>query len=187
MNFDYRLFTEINRLAGHSKFLDPVMVGMAKYGVIIYAVVLLILWLRPGTTSTDRKLVLRAAMAALLALSINQVIGFVYFRPRPFAHHTVNMLVPKSPDPSFPSDHATGSSALTVSLAGSKPGLGVVLLIVTLLLMVSRVYVGTHYPVDVIGGALTGILGSAVTNLLWPYLDKFGDKLINLYERFTPI
>ncbi|MCL4439195.1 MAG: phosphatase PAP2 family protein, partial [Firmicutes bacterium] len=79
------------------------------------------------------------------------------------------------------------SSALTVSLAGSKPGLGVVLLIVTLLLMVSRVYVGTHYPVDVIGGALTGILGSAVTNLLWPYLDKFGDKLINLYERFTPI
>lgn len=186
MNWDYTLFARINGLAGHHTVLDLVMRGMARYGVILYGFYLLYLWFRASQTTSDKKLVLKAVLAAVIALLINQVIGLVYFRPRPFVHHTVNMLIPKSTDPSFPSDHATGSSALTatMALAGSK--LGILMTLTTLVLMISRVYVGTHYPGDVLGGALTGLVGSIAANFFWPFLDKYSEMLIGLYNRFIP-
>lgn len=187
MNFDYRLFTIINNLAGHHKLLDVFMVGVAKYSLAIYAVFLLYLWFQPGNRNENKKLVLKAVIAALIGLGINQVIGFFYFRPRPFAHHQVNMLIAKSPDPSFPSDHATGSAALTIAIFGARPLMGWLMTAITILLMVSRVYVGTHYPLDVLGGALTGLVGSLISGLLWRYFDKPAEKIINIYNRFIPL
>ena len=186
MNWDYTLFARINGLAGHHQVLDLVMRGMAKYGVFLYVIYLLYLWFRTSRTTSDKKLVLKAVLAALIALLINQVIGLVYFRPRPFVHHSVNMLITKSMDPSFPSDHATGSSALTATVACAGSKLGILMIVTTLVLMISRVYVGTHYPGDVLGGALTGILGGIAANFFWPHLDKFSEMLIGLYNRFIP-
>lgn len=182
MNIDYKVFTMINNLAGHNKLLDLFMVDMAKYGVAFYGLFLLYLWFRSGIKLENRKLVFKAVIAALIGLGINQLIGIFYFRPRPFAHHVVNMLIDKSPDPSFPSDHATGSASLTFSIFTASPLLGGVMSVITIILMVSRIYVGTHYPFDVIGGAITGIIGSMVSIIIWPLLDKYAEKFIKIFD-----
>ena len=184
MNLDYKLFAIINSIAGHNNILDMFMLGMAKYGVILYALILAFLWFKQG--NANKKVALKAVTAALFALAINQAIGLFYFRPRPFVHHDVNMLIDKSPDPSFPSDHATGSAALTFSILGTNRLLGIFMTILTGILMISRVYVGTHYPFDVIGGAAIGYLGSMISSFLWSKIDNVADNIIKIYNKFIP-
>src|SRR3954454_7250194 len=66
-------------------------------------------------------------------------------RPRPPAHRA-------SHDPSFPSDHATGACSLAFAIWLCDGTIGTVLLVLAALLSFARVYVGTHYPGDVLGG-----------------------------------
>ena len=69
----------------------------------------------------------------------------------------------RSHDPSFPSDHATGGFALAFGIWLYDRTIGTVLLVIAAVLSFSRVYVGTHYPGDVVAGALIGIAaGSAL-------------------------
>lgn len=186
--WDYRLFSAINSIAGHSKFLNMFMVTIAKWGPIFYGLILLVLFFGSKDLlrkTENRKTVIKAVFAAGVSLLINQIIGFAYFRPRPFATHHVHLLLDRSPDPSFPSDHATGASSLSFTVLSTNPAIGVLMLLFMLLLMVSRVYVGTHYPLDVIGGMMTGILGSYLVHKLWPFCDGLVTKLLDLWEAST--
>jgi undecaprenyl-diphosphatase len=112
----------------------------------------------------------RGAVLALLAgggaLLVNQVIIRVWERPRPFAAHphTVHLLVSRSTNPSFPSDHAAASIAIAVAVLLLHRRLGAIVLAFALLVCYSRVFVGAHYPGDVLAGALIGL---GATLLLW--------------------
>ena len=182
---DYRLFRAINGLAGHGGLIDHSMIWLAKYGPIVFALFLGVLWFSGiGEDAVlARKTVLRAVVSAALALGLNQLIGLIYFRPRPFATHEVKLLLPRSGDPSFPSDHSTGAAALTASAFGVAPLATWGMTALSILLMVSRVYVGLHYPLDVLGGAVTGILGSFLVKYVWVYLDPWAVKLIGLWDK----
>ncbi|WP_018130377.1 undecaprenyl-diphosphatase [Effusibacillus pohliae] len=153
-----QLFQSINQWAGHFAWLDEPMILLTKYAPLLFAGLLLWLWLRGGR-QRERN-VLYAAITAALALLINQLIGAVYFHPRPFMLHAVHQLVPHAPDNSFPSDHATGAFALAVAvyLRNRKWGYGMLGLAVAIAF--SRVFVGVHYPADVIGGAVVGLVSS---------------------------
>ncbi len=61
-------------------------------------------------------------------------------------------------DPSFPSDHATAAFAIAVSIFLRNRKVGILALVMATILAVSRVAVGTHYPGDVLGGAVLGTL-----------------------------
>jgi undecaprenyl-diphosphatase len=75
--------------------------------------------------------------------------------------HTVNQLIPRSLDTSFPSDHAILGFAVGVMIVRFNKKAGSLLIIMATIMAVSRVFVGTHYPGDVIGGAVLGALTSA--------------------------
>lgn len=185
MNWDYQLFSKINNLAGHSSFLDLALLAIAKWGVIFYGIALAVLWFKKEPHEQifkTRKGVIKVVLSAGIALVINQMIGLVYFRPRPFATHEVNLLLDRSPDPSFPSDHATGAASVTASIFRENKIWGTILTVISLLLFFSRIYCGTHYPLDILGGMSTGFLGTYIANKLWPHVDGVAGRLVGLWD-----
>ncbi|GAC1343684.1 MAG: undecaprenyl-diphosphatase [Candidatus Dormibacteria bacterium] len=132
---------------------------------------------------SDRRGAVAALLAALVALGINQVLGHLWVRPRPFAAHAgVHVLLSRSADSSFPSDHAAAAFAIAVVAVMVRPRLGVALVVVAALVAYARVYVGAHYPGDVSVGALVGTAVALV--LMRPLavvpqrLTDFGDALL---------
>ena len=107
-----------------------------------------------------------AAGSVCLALAAAHLIGYAHFRPRPFAGHAVTLLLGRSPDPSFPSDHATFAFAMIPVLWWKSRRGRWPLLAAGVVLAFSRVYCGTHYPGDVVGGAFLGLL-SGLPFLRW--------------------
>ncbi len=181
---DFAVFTAVNQLAGRWGLLDGLMTGLAKYGVVLMAIPLLLMWFRGD--SKAKKAALLSMGAVGLAMIANQVIGHIYFRPRPFASHEVNLLVERSADPSFPSDHAAFVFAIAgvVVLKDRFAGyLSWMALAFAVLVSLSRVFIGTHYPLDVTGGC---IVGSVAALGIWQarrLLDPVTSLLISIARR----
>lgn len=98
-------------------------------------------------------------LAMLLAFVINDLtLKPVIRAPRPFVRNAMARVVgPRPGDYSFPSGHAAASFAAAVALARGWPAGTVAWVTLAGFVSFTRVYLGVHYPVDVVGGALVGI------------------------------
>jgi len=161
---DYELFTTINGLARRSAVVDTLMAGSAKYLPLIFALALIVLWLT--WKPRNQRGAFLAGGSALIALGIGQLLGYAFPRPRPYVAHSVNLLIARSADTSFPSDHATLGFAVAVMVWQYNRRVGAWLLILAFILAFSRVFVGAHYPGDVVGGAILGSVTSVVIAVL---------------------
>jgi undecaprenyl-diphosphatase len=167
---DYAIEQWINGPAGSIPPLDAVMKVVADGAEIIF-LGLVAAWFLVGMARRqykDRYGSVAAVLAAGAALAVNQGIAFFWSRPRPFTDHpTVHVLLSRSTDPSFPSDHAAAAFAIATVAILVRPRLGVAAVVLACLVAYSRVYVGAHYPGDVLGGALVGIVvGIVLVRLL---------------------
>ncbi|MCJ1680725.1 phosphatase PAP2 family protein [Streptomyces sp. APSN-46.1] len=174
-NVDVSLLYEINGLARHAPSgLDRAVGLIGEYGILL-ALVLLVLWCWRGARRQDEATAVEtfaalvwAPLAAGIALLVNIPLRELVGRPRPFRQHAgLEVLEPglgKS-DFSFVSDHATLAMALGVGLFIANRKLGFIGIGLALLEGACRVYMGVHYPTDVIGGLA---LGTAVVLLLAP-------------------
>ncbi|MFC7841154.1 phosphatase PAP2 family protein [Streptomyces sp. NPDC001046] len=187
-NPDVDLLYDINGLAKAAPpWFDRVMEYVGEYGLLL-AIVLLVLgcwWSvrrRGGedAASTVAALVW-APLAAGVAVLVNVPIrGFVE-RPRPFLDHQgLDVLVQGKTDYSFVSDHATIVMALAVALFVADRRFGLVGLVLALFGGFIRVYMGVHYPTDVVGGFA---LGTAVALLLSPLAMALLTPLMRAVER----
>lgn len=79
-------------------------------------------------------------------------------RPRPYTVWPIELLIDKHPEFSFPSGHTSASFAVAWMIFMNKRRLGVYMLVIATLMGLSRLYLFMHYPTDVIGGAVVGIL-----------------------------
>lgn len=187
---DYAAYQAINGLTGDT-FVDGLFVVLANELPVVVVVVVAALFLWPLGTEREprRRGAVSATAAASFGLLINQPIGHLVNRVRPYLAHPAHahLLIARSHDPSFPSDHATGAFALATAVLFYNRRLGGALLVLGALLGFSRVYVGTHYPGDVLGGALIGIAAACV--LQWGSLresvERFADGCSSLYERLS--
>ncbi|MFF3298901.1 phosphatase PAP2 family protein [Streptomyces sp. NPDC002908] len=173
-NPDVSLLYDINGLAKAAPtWFDRVMEFVGEFGIML-GLVLAVLWCwwsvrRRGTPEDSVTAVaglVWAPLAAGIALLINIPIrGFVE-RPRPFFDHKgLEVLVAGKTDFSFVSDHATMAMAIAVGLFVANRKFGLAAIALALLEGFCRVYMGVHYPTDVIGGFA---LGTAVALLLAP-------------------
>jgi len=157
---DYALYKAINGLSGGS-FADGLFKFLANDLPAILIALVALTFLIPWTRHLweRRTGAVLATASAPLALLINQPIAHLVDRMRPYLAHPAHshLLISRSHDPSFPSDHATGAFALAFAIWLYDRTIGAILLVLAALLAFSRVYVGTHYPGDVVAGALIGI------------------------------
>ena len=163
-SFDYSTFRVVNGWSGRSAALDALMVGCAKYLPVVFALALIALWLT--WRSRNQRAALLAGISALVALGFAQLIGKAMPRPRPYLSHAVHQLIPPSLDTSFPSDHATLGFAVGVMVWRYNKRAGAVLLVLAVLMAFARVFVGAHYPADVLGGAVLGGVTSVALGAL---------------------
>ncbi|MET9510900.1 phosphatase PAP2 family protein [Streptomyces flavidovirens] len=170
-NPDVSLLYDINGLAADAPgWFDRVMEFVGEYGIML-GMVLVALWCwwsvrRREDAVTSVAGLVWAPLAAGIALLINIPIrGFVE-RPRPFNDHKgLEVLVAGKTDYSFVSDHATMAMAIGVAVFVANRKFGLAAIGLAVLEGFCRVYMGVHYPTDVIGGFA---LGTAVSLLLAP-------------------
>ncbi|MBB6629755.1 phosphatase PAP2 family protein [Nocardioides sp. KIGAM211] len=169
---DASLFRHVNDLARTTPWLHEPARLFATYGVVLFAVLLLWSWWS-AVRADDQRAVgssLWAPLGMLLALAINQPIGRLVGEPRPYAvlGHVL-VLVHRTSDFSFPSDHAVmaGAVAAGVLLAHrTLAGVGLVAVVAALLMAFTRVYVGAHFPGDVVAGLALGAVVTLIGHVL---------------------
>ncbi|WP_138493581.1 undecaprenyl-diphosphatase [Paenibacillus pinistramenti] len=184
MNFDYRMFEWINNLAGHYPFWDNLMTFLAKDGEYVFFIGVIFYWFVRSARS--RQMVVELLIAACAALGIASVIGRLDYRDRPFVQHHVHQLIAHAANASFPSDHATAAFAVAAAIWCSKRREGWLWLLLASGIAVSRIWTGVHYPLDVISGALLGILCAIASHFLFsklPFIQSAVSRGINQYER----
>ncbi len=186
---DYFLFRAINGLAGHWPWLDGLMRLLVNEYFIptTMALLLVIMWFW-GKDESERvryqHTVILTALSLITANIILKGINLLYFRPRPFDTHEVNLLFYKPWDSSFPSNPATTGFSVAVAVALHDPIWGIPFLVLASLFSFSRIFCGVHYPSDVLAGAL---LGSVTAWLYWRYssrLERFTSLIRGLLKRF---
>ncbi|HPU40279.1 MAG TPA: phosphatase PAP2 family protein [Microthrixaceae bacterium] len=178
---DSSLYRWINRLADRTHWAHGLFKANAGFGIALFAVLLAISYV-DGRQHDDLTAVAAsvwAGAAALVALGIGQVIGGAIDRARPYQTMTnVHLLVDRTTDFSFPSDHATAAGAVAVGLLFANRRWGIVASVLAVLMAFTRVYVGAHYPGDVLAGlALGGIVAAAGWFIIVPILRRLAEWL----------
>ncbi|MCW3842535.1 phosphatase PAP2 family protein [Micromonospora yasonensis] len=158
-----RLFLEINDLARATPWLHDPMAGYAKYGVVLFAVLLLAGWWTARLRGAGLPAAIWAPIGMLLAVAVNQPIVSAVHEARPYTTlPDILVLADRSTDPSFPSDHATMAGAVVAGLLLVSWRLGLLAVAAAAVMGFARVYIAAHYPFDVLAGFA---LGAAVTLL----------------------
>lgn len=152
------LFLAVNASPNVSEGELAIAVLLAKYLILLLPVGLTLLWLAGGR---DREGAVHGLLGVGLALLINGVIGLAWFEPRPFVVGLGTNLLPHAPTSAFPSNHAsilfTSAFVLLGTLARSPRLLGRLLLLCAVPVCWARVYLGVHWPLDMVGALAVSI------------------------------
>ncbi len=189
MSIDEALYLWINGLAGKIRFFDELFRGLANDYFIIVSTCLILLVLWFGTRDEHFKWQNQfAVIGASISLGISQVLvnlcNSFYFRSRPFTDLPVNLVFYRPTDSSFPSNAATLIFAVAMAVFIINRKAGFILFALAVIHGFSRVYVGIHYPLDILGGAAIGILTAlAVYSLVKPQ-KPFIMKCLKALEKY---
>lgn len=174
------LFLAINASAEASLPMRELAIFFAQWMVFCVPLLLAVLWI--FGEQRQRRVVLLAGLSIALALACNLVIRELWFHPRPFMLGLGQNFLAHAPGASFPSDHASGLFAMAFALIlASLRKTGLVMLGLALLVSWARVYLGVHFPLDILGGCLVGLLSAWLVRqgLAWRQLDL---RLLALLE-----
>jgi undecaprenyl-diphosphatase len=180
---DYRIFRAINQFAGRYRLFDTIMVTISQKVRYVYIILIIFMWFR---NNSYKKITLYAGISAVVTILLNSFIKRFYFKPRPFLKFWVHLL-PPSPskkNSSFPSKHTTLAFAVATSVLLYKRVVGFILFIFAFLAGFSRIWVGQHFPSDIVGSAILGSLTSIIVYITKRVWNPLIDRVIHSYNRF---
>jgi undecaprenyl-diphosphatase len=158
VTLDLQLFYLLNDLAGKSYIGDGIIVFLAEYlAYVLIVVFVAFLFFSDSPRRKKLELFFVALLSSVVArFGVTESIRFFYHHPRPFTVLPVHQLLSEN-SWSFPSGHATFFFALATVLFLYDKKWGIGFFIAAILMTVSRVIAGIHYPSDIVGGAVIGI------------------------------
>lgn len=162
-HFNQTLFLWLNAPEHPNALAVTLATVCAEWLICAVPILIGIGWLR-GNENT-RKMLLIAIGSGLLGLLTNQIIGLAWSHPRPFMIGLGHTLIPHVADSSFPSDHLTlwWSVAAGLLLQRGLRRVGVALALFGLPIAWSRIYLGVHFPLDMVGAIAVAALSAVLT------------------------
>ncbi len=156
---NYKVFKSINQLSGRCSPIDLLMILISNKIRYVFIFVLIFMWFR---NDSYKKVSCNAVISVGVTLFINTLIKLFYFKPRPFVKRRVGILIPSKRDSSFPSKHTLLVFAMSTSIFLYKRVLGSFMWVLSVLTGFSRIWVGHHYPSDIIGSAFIATMTSII-------------------------
>ncbi len=168
-----QLFLFINAAPGASPSIVAVAELIASMLIDLVPILIVAFWIW-GAPSRRAGLV-ASSIAAALALGANQLVGLLWFEPRPFMVGLGRTLMDHQPENSFPSDHTTFILTVGIALIVTRaaPTWGKVVIVIGALVAWARIYLGLHFPVDILASALIGGLFGIIAALLASPLQRW--------------
>lgn len=163
-----QLFLNVNELARSTPWLHSPAAAYATYGIVVFGLLMLVgWWIARRRPSDVMAAALLTPVGMLVAFAVQQVVVVLVDEQRPYAVlPDVLVLISRTTDPSFPSDHACLTGAVAAGLFFVDRRLGWVATALAVLMAATRVYVGAHWPLDVVAGLVLGALVSTAVVLL---------------------
>lgn len=187
-NFNRQLFLLLNASDGAPVAAVASARAIATWSVPLTLILAAALWIwgRPHR----RGALLAGGVAVAIGMSLNFIVSLAWFHPRPFMVGLGHQLLPHGPETSFPSDHATFvlSFGFGLLLSRGRRGVGVAIVALGLATAWARVYLGVHFPFDMLGSLVVALVGALGAMAVRPLLDQRAlPPLEALYERILQL
>ncbi|MBU3964258.1 phosphatase PAP2 family protein [Patescibacteria group bacterium] len=161
MSLDLNIFFFLNGLTDKSRVFDIIVIFFAQY-IQYFLVVLFFIFLFYCLKNKQEKI--RAFLTTIVSIIVSRVcitglIRLFYHRPRPFIFNSIHQLI-FSNGYSFPSGHSAFFFAMATAIYFYNKKLGITFFIAAIFMNMSRVISGVHYPSDIVGGMIIGIISA---------------------------
>ena len=170
---DQQLFLLLNHLP-HTSFLDNLaqfFSGLGNAGIVWFVWGL---WLIVKEEKQDRWFFMRLVVTGGIVWVVQWMLKELIGRPRPTPDMGAILIGTQLTDFAFPSGHAMVAWAMATILAAKEPRWRWVFYVLATLISFSRIYLGVHYPLDVIAGGLIGLLiGSIILRSVYSGKKRF--------------
>ncbi|MFI1169042.1 phosphatase PAP2 family protein [Streptomyces sp. NPDC020801] len=161
-SIDGSVYTDVVDLARRSPaWLDGTVSAWSAYGLAVFAVLMLVGWWRARRVGAEAAVTaLAVPVVVVVAYAVNALVklGVREVRPCRTLHLATLEACPARTDWSFPSNHAAIAAAAAVALLFVSRRLGAIACVAAAAMALSRVWVGAHYPHDVLAGVVVGAL-----------------------------
>lgn len=164
------LFFKTFSLAGHSQLFDGLMIFSADYLIFLVIILSFILALKD---SQGQKALVLTLVSLLVGFILLKIVEIFTYEPRPFLTNPISPLININDNDGFPSDHTLILTIITLSHVFYKTKYTWIMVLSLILTGFARIYVGVHYPVDILGGF---ILGTLAVTLSWWIKNKILSK-----------
>lgn len=146
--------------------MDSLMIFCAKYLVyLIVAGAVVVFFLIKNKKERICYLFFVGASIFLSRIVFTELIRLIWHRPRPFLINHVTLLIEHSTSGSFPSGHTTFLFALSAAVYCFNKKFGIAAFIASFIVGISRIFVGVHWPLDILGGIIVGVLSVIIVKL----------------------
>ena len=165
MTLDVKLLYFFNKFAGKSQISDVLTIFFATYLKYILLIIFFILLYFAVYSKRDKLYIFWTTIISIIVARgvLTEIIRFLYHRPRPFIEFPVIKLIAKNNmEGSFPSGHSAFLFAMATAIYFYNKKWGIWFFVATILINISRIVAGVHYPSDILGGMVVGIFTGCI-------------------------
>ncbi|WGM02596.1 undecaprenyl-diphosphate phosphatase [Arsenophonus nasoniae] len=172
------LFSFINATPITSISTLTLAIFLAKRLILIFPLITIACWFwgRAGNLVCQRVFVCKTALALIVGLAISGFIGVIFPLERPFVLGIGQHFLAHAPTPSFPSNHSTIAFIFAFGfLFWLRNWIGLLLFIPAFTIAWARIFLGVHWPLDMVGAFLVAIMACGISQTIW---ELGGHKLL---------